>query len=448
MAELDVVVIGGGLAGIAASLELLHAGRRVLLLEEGPRLGGKAGSTRTAGGEFPTGPTSFNGRVPAFWGLVERLGLQDEVVKLHPRSSARFVVRGQRLHALKPNPFSVLATGALTVSEKFALARELVAPKPARQSDEDESLEALLVRRFGPSAVEHFFAAVFTGIFAGDLSKLSARSCMPALVAAEREYGSVLKGALRSMRQPIEGAQPGLFTFKRGFAVIDEHARARIPHRLQARVTQLEVTSDGVEVRLGSERLFARQAILATEAHVAAKLLPRAAPVLGGFAMAPMTLVQWSERKPGESKLPEGFGYLSAPAEGLFALGSLFVGDLVGEQPRRFSTYVGGALFPERASLPDEHLADGVAADLQVLTGGKLGEINNIVRWPRAVFQPPIGHQRDVQRLREALAGLPVTLAGSYLGGAAMKDALHSGVAAAKELLARAPVAAALEVAS
>ena len=40
----DVVVIGGGLAGLAASVALAQAGATVTLLESRPRLGGRASS--------------------------------------------------------------------------------------------------------------------------------------------------------------------------------------------------------------------------------------------------------------------------------------------------------------------------------------------------------------------------------------------------------------------
>ena len=86
----DVLVIGGGLAGISAALELQRLGRRVLVIEQGASLGGKANSTDTKVGSFPTGPTSFNGRYPAFWRLFDLLGISDEATKLRPVSSSRF----------------------------------------------------------------------------------------------------------------------------------------------------------------------------------------------------------------------------------------------------------------------------------------------------------------------------------------------------------------------
>lgn len=450
----DVLVVGGGLAGISAALELQRLGRRVLLIDQAAQLGGKAGATQTSLGTFPTGPTSFNGRHPAFWRLLDLLDLSAQATKLKPVSNARYIVRDGKLNALRPSPLSVLGTGALSLKDKWSLAKEFIAPSPARGDGRDESLETLLVRRFGKQTVDHFLSAVMTGIFAGDLSKLSAQACMPALVNAEKEYGSVLKGALAAMKKTEDGARPGLYTFAQGFGVIGEHAAKRMKCSLSTEVDSLTVDARGVKVvgrRQGAPVEFLGSSlVVATEADVAAKLLSRSLPtvstVLAEFQYAPVTLLQWAEKTPGDSRLPLGFGYLTAPIEELFALGTLFVGDLLEEAPRRFSTFIGGALNPARAALPDAELLAGTQADLTRLTGGTVGQVMQVVRWPRAVFQPAVGHATQVARLRQALGSGPVALAGSYFGGAAMKDALVSGFEAASSLSASSP--AVLEAAS
>ncbi len=441
--SVDVLVVGGGLAGITAALELQRLGRRVLVVERGAQLGGKAGSTLTAMGSFPTGPTSFNGRYPAFWRLLDLLGLTEEATRLRPASSARYIVRDGKLNGLRPHPLSVLGTGALSLGDKWALAKEFLSPSPARVEVSDESLEALLVRRFGQKTVDHFLSAVMTGIFAGDLRTLSAQACMPALVNAEKEYGSVLKGAFRAMKTSESGARPGLYTFAQGFGVIGDRAAQRLTCSLQTEIEAISIDARGVTAlgrRAGEAVEFhAASLLVATEADVAARLLLRAAPavssVLSEFRYAPVTLVQWAEKVSGDSKLPLGFGYLTAPVEGLFALGTLFVGDLLEESPRRFSAFVGGALNPARAGLSDAELVAGTQGDLTKLTGGVVGQVMQVVRWPRAVFQPAVGHATQISRLRSSLPA-QLVLAGSYFGGAAMKDALISGFDAAAALVA------------
>ncbi len=436
--EVEVAIVGGGLAGIAAALELQHAGREVLVLEASDRLGGKVGSIRSPHGVFPTGPVGFNAHHETLWRLLALLGLEERVVPFSPSASTRYIVRAGALRGIRPHPFSVLSTRALTWAEKLRLVRDFLAFRlPPRT--EDESLDSFLSRRFGRSLVDHFFAAVLTGVFAGDLQKLSAETCLPALTNAEREYGSVLRGLLHALRKARGGPRRGLFTLPEGMGLIGERARERLPALLNTAVTSLTAANDRVELSGPSVEVVARRVVLATEAHVAARLLeasaPTAAAVLRTFAYAPLALAHWAEATPGSSRLPSGFGFLTAPAEQLFSLGTLFVGDLFGQTPRRFSTFVGGALWPERAALPDDQLARGIEGDLAKLTGGRLETWVAVQRWPRAVFQPAPGHARSLGILHEALGQSPIVLAGSYLGGAAMKDALASGFAAAQALV-------------
>src|SRR5690348_1966068 len=52
MSAAHVIVIGGGLAGLAASVALADEGLRVTLLERHPRLGGRATSYQLPAGDY------------------------------------------------------------------------------------------------------------------------------------------------------------------------------------------------------------------------------------------------------------------------------------------------------------------------------------------------------------------------------------------------------------
>ncbi|HZZ95943.1 MAG TPA: hydroxysqualene dehydroxylase HpnE [Jatrophihabitantaceae bacterium] len=73
------VVVGGGLAGIAAALRLSDAGRSVTLLERRPRLGGAAFSFRRGELTIDNGQHVFLRCCTAYRELIERLGATDLV---------------------------------------------------------------------------------------------------------------------------------------------------------------------------------------------------------------------------------------------------------------------------------------------------------------------------------------------------------------------------------
>jgi monoamine oxidase len=75
MSELDVIVIGGGVAGLAASRDLGVAGRQVLLLEARERLGGRIFTQYANGYPVELGAEFVHGCPPEILGLAAENGL-------------------------------------------------------------------------------------------------------------------------------------------------------------------------------------------------------------------------------------------------------------------------------------------------------------------------------------------------------------------------------------
>lgn len=70
----DVTVVGGGLAGITAALDLADAGRKVTLLESRPRLGGATFSVERDGMWVDNGQHVFLRCCTAYRALLDRIG--------------------------------------------------------------------------------------------------------------------------------------------------------------------------------------------------------------------------------------------------------------------------------------------------------------------------------------------------------------------------------------
>jgi oxygen-dependent protoporphyrinogen oxidase len=475
----DVIVVGGGLAGIAAAAGLRAHGVDALLVEADGDLGGKVRATAAG---VPRGPLVWEAKRTAIGALLRLLHLDGDVVPVAPSSRARWVLRDGRLRGLRPTPQALLTTRALSWRDRFMLATEPLRMRWARPpgDDEDESVASFFTRHLGRALAERLAFAMVNGIWAGDPHRLSMRACFPELYALVRRHRSLLLGMWRARAAPPPAlpaaastalaatagtagttgtttalattttpAPTGTLALRGGLWAIGAAAAAQLPVRTGAPVVAVQDEAGGsVRVTLASgEVLRAAAVVLATDAPAAARLWPRrddVAALLADVPYAPLSVVHWRETTPGSSGLPAGFGWLAPPREGTFALGTLFVTDLVGGGDddggrRRFASFVGGAQHPERAAAGDDALARGLDDELRALTGGAFGELLHVERQPRAVAQPTLGHAARVARLQAATRDGAVVLAGSYLGGGAMRDAVETGFAAAAAVVDRLP---------
>ena len=227
----DVVVVGGGIAGLSAAYELQKRGVQVRLLEAAHRLGGVILTERFDGWVVDAGPDSLLVQKPAAVALCRELGIADRLVStLEPR--AAFVLRDGHLHQIPEGSFlgfpihaTALAKSSLfTWGGKLRMACEVVIPRGP--GDADESIAAFVRRRFGPEAADYLAEPLLAGIHAGDAERLSARALFPRLLYAEQQTGSVIR-SLRALRmQP--SPQGAFVSLPGGIAeLVDALAAAR-----------------------------------------------------------------------------------------------------------------------------------------------------------------------------------------------------------------------------
>jgi monoamine oxidase len=90
----DVIVIGGGFAGVTAAREAAQRGRSVLLLEARDRIGGRTWTAPWAGGSIEYGGAWVHWHQPHTWSEISRGGLDVEVSE--DAESASWFVDGER----------------------------------------------------------------------------------------------------------------------------------------------------------------------------------------------------------------------------------------------------------------------------------------------------------------------------------------------------------------
>src|SRR5215470_12245291 len=137
-----VVVVGGGLAGISASIALAESGADVTLLEARPRLGGATCSFSRDGLTVDTGQHVFLGCCTAYRGLLAKLGMTGHAT-LQDRFDVTVLSPGGRKARLRrtalPGPLHMLpALGRypfLSFAERMSVARPALAMRRVDPAD-------------------------------------------------------------------------------------------------------------------------------------------------------------------------------------------------------------------------------------------------------------------------------------------------------------------------
>jgi phytoene dehydrogenase-like protein len=154
----SIVVVGGGLAGLASATYLARAGRGVTLYEKARAVGGRAVTTQHGEFRFNLGPHALyvagEGRA-----VLKELGVA--VRGGRPPSSGSFAIRGGRLDTLPVGPLSLLTTGILSPAGKLEVARILAGlPKTDPATLRGRTVADWLSKTTGREEVRDLLAAI------------------------------------------------------------------------------------------------------------------------------------------------------------------------------------------------------------------------------------------------------------------------------------------------
>ena len=207
-ADVGTIVVGAGIAGLAAALELQRANTDVLVLDPADRPGGVMRTDHVQGYVIERGPNTFQVK-PPMRAFLRRWQLLGAPLKASPESRKRFLFRDGRL---VPVPMSL---GAFARSELLSgrAKLRLLAEPFIRRGSGDESVAEFVSRRLGPEVVDALVAPFLTGVYAGDETQLGAEAVFGGLVEAERRRGSIALGLAASLLRPgRERGMPGTYS--------------------------------------------------------------------------------------------------------------------------------------------------------------------------------------------------------------------------------------------
>jgi len=198
------VLIGGGVAGLVAALDLARAGLRPVVLEASPRVGGVVSAHRVGGLDLDAGADSFATGRPAVTELVADLGLSDRIALPDPVGAwVRHIAGSAPLPAMgflgvPGRPWAADVRRVIGLPGVLRCVADAVLPTRAGLAS-GTTLGELARTRMGRRVLDRLVEPVAGGVYATDPDTLEVQTVAPGLSAAMVRAGS-LAGAAREMR--------------------------------------------------------------------------------------------------------------------------------------------------------------------------------------------------------------------------------------------------------
>jgi oxygen-dependent protoporphyrinogen oxidase len=455
--QVQALVVGAGISGLATALGLQKSGILTIIVDSAARPGGVIHSEKRDGYLLECGPQSFNGN-SAITSVSSDLGLLSERLLADPKAPRYVLINGR----LQPAPVGpgILASPLLSGGTRLALLRDIFGK--STPPEPDESVAGFVRRKFSATLLDRLVGPFVSGIYAGDPEKLSLRAGFPILYEAEKNFGSVIRGALKIMkaRKAAAGDAPrekALQTFQDGNESLIDALAERLGNALYCSVEvgsvqALDPASEPTAPRFratlrtpkGEEVIEAERLILAVPTNVAGKLVaPLHAdfePAFCGIEYAGIAVVSLGYRKEDVAHALDGFGFLVPRSAGLSILGTVWNSSLFpGRAPdgqALLTSFVGGATNPGALEQSPEELVTQVHEELTPLLGIRKEPVfRNVTIWPRAIPQYNLGHATrlaTIEKLRGNFPGLYIV--GNFLNGPAIGTCIEHALKVANEI--------------
>ncbi|MFJ8441842.1 protoporphyrinogen/coproporphyrinogen oxidase [Kitasatospora griseola] len=366
--ELDVAVVGAGIAGLSAAHRLAAAGREVRVFESAERVGGRMASTRVDGWLLDEGAETIAGAgYEATWELIRAVGIQESEVPVVEPGFALW--RGGRAHAHLGHPKGLLTGAGLSWRGRAAWLRfavELATSWRGFDPDRPETAPSrdLTLSQFcaGSRGREELLAAMLQPLSSHCFGWRPESSAIAPMVATLMSVG---------------GAGARWMTYRDGMDTLARRLAERLRVELGSRVVAVRELPGGAGARLefaDGAQVVARQVLLAVPAPLALELHGDAAedarPYLAASTYTPMLKVACLLDRPLPSPTRSPSYAVSVPESESRVCTGLILDHLKAEgrapEGRGLaSVFASPWISPELMDQPDEQVVETVCAEAE-----------------------------------------------------------------------------------
>lgn len=436
----DVIILGAGIAGLSAAFELYKENIDFHVLENTERVGGVIESLQLDECLVENGPHAFSSANKEILNLVYELGLDESLIKAPPSSRTRYVYLSNQLIPVPTNLFDFFRTRLLSKEAKFTIFEEFFVKKV----EKEETVEEFFNRRFGREVLKSLIQPFLSGVWAGDVKKLSVNAVFPKLKEFESKFKSVFLGFLLSKSFKGSFKNLTLYSFKEGMETLPGEIYKKIHNKVTLQAKDIEISkakdffivsfkvNNKVINYTANSILFALPAYKIPDFYY---LFPNSyvSDFLGIEYVPICTVSQLVDKLKIKFDL-DGFGFLCTKEPHRKVLGSIWTSSVFsGRAPVEkvlLTTFIGGAGYKKVIEQSEEEIKNITSKELcEILRieDQSCVETIHIKKYENAIPQYTLGHVERVMHIEELMnknSGLFFT--GNYLYGISLNDAIKT----------------------
>jgi protoporphyrinogen/coproporphyrinogen III oxidase len=426
--DADILVVGAGIAGLAAAHRLRERGLSTVLIDPEQHTGGRIRTERHDGAYLEHGGIFHTEGYPALRALFAAFGLDGDVVATESGFHTAVRHGAGWAHVDYGSLVGPLRFPALRWADRLSILRAALPALRARPSDlGDLTTLAHLDDReatagLSAKAASHFTAGPHEFLWGVPSERLSF-----AMLAMQLK---VFTGELRELRG--------------GIGRLIEALAAGLDVRHGAAAERVEETADGVTVHVANGApVTARAAVLACPADVSRRIWPDAPPAVAAhlaavdYSRIDYVYLRTRDRlRLSHRGRPVGMEVVTTPEVGAMTMGGIYLAH--GWAERDGLLLVTAAPAAGAAELADTELADRIQADVEKLHPQVVGQVTDRVVMRHHPYTPTFG-VGSVRRAAAARCELPhrrVDLAGDHMTAPWVEGAVRSGQLAADRIAA------------
>lgn len=455
----NVVIVGGGITGLSTAYYLNRKIKaeglpiNLKLIEAGERLGGKIETVHRDGFTIERGPDSFLARKEAALHLIQDLNMDGQLIR--NATGRSYVLVDRKLHPI-PKGFFMgvpLKKRALLKSKLFSTKGKLRAlmdlTKGKSKPKKDQPLGIFLRHRFGDELIDRLIEPLLSGIYSGDIDKMSLMATFPNFYHLEQKHGSLIKGLQNVMPQQsrkerkkqAKKKEGAFFALKNGFGSLVDAIESNLPEKsvvLERAVDHIEKKENHYHVLLSDGTVEKADVVVMTTPHQTIPKIFSQYDFFEPLKNMPATSVAnvaLAFNKEDVLNDVDGTGYVVSRKIGDYRITACTWTNKKwpGTAPNGkvlLRCYVGRPDDQEVVQLPDDEIVRIVLHDLNKTIKIKNDPLFSVVtRFENVMPQYTVGHVERIEKVRKFvetdLNG--IFIAGSSYDGVGVPDCIQKG---------------------